>query len=174
MAFLRKVRARIRNIRDPTYLEVTDTYRIDENDYQGNKVIQRVVISNSVFSIYPRSFKDCTSLVEINIPNCINYIGNDVLKGCTSLQKIYVPNFIGSYGYRLMFGTKILFQLQVPTTLKYLNNNTFIPSEDESFLVPHGFEEIFDGAFRDCLNFKIIIIPNSIKTIEYNAFMGCS
>lgn len=41
-------------------------------------------------------------------------------------------------------------------------------------MLSEGLEIIGIGAFYECPEIKTIVIPNSVKTIEFKVFMGCN
>ena len=47
-------------------------------------------------------------------------------------------------------------------------------SKSDEIALPYGTEEIEDGAFKDCTNLKIILIPDSVTSIGKSAFENCT
>ena len=47
-------------------------------------------------------------------------------------------------------------------------------SKSDEIALPYGTEEIEDGAFKDCTNLKIILIPDSVTSIGESAFENCT
>lgn len=93
---------------------------IEESDFGGSEILNNtytgeigtISINGPITTISEEAFKDCTALVEIEIPNTVTTIGDSAFAGCTNLEvycesetpaalgatvfdataKIYVPN----------------------------------------------------------------------------------
>ena len=114
----------------------------------GNNVITKVVIPNSVTSIGSHAFYDCASLTSIIIPNSVTSIGSNAFGGCTSLRSINIPNsvtFIGEYAFHDC------------TSLTSIN-------------IPNSVTSINSSAFGYCTSLTSIEIPNSVTYIEDDVF----
>ena len=60
----------------------------------GNSVITKVVLPNSITDIGGFAFYKCTLLKSINIPNSVTVIANYAFGGCTSLISVNIPNSV--------------------------------------------------------------------------------
>lgn len=64
--------------------------------------IEKIIIPDSVKTLYPLAFEDFSSLTEIIIGNGLTYICDFAFRGCKSLTEIIVPEnviFIGEYAF---------------------------------------------------------------------------
>ena len=114
----------------------------------GRTSLTSVNIPNSVTSIIYGAFESCTSLIKINIPNSVKNIGNKAFKDCTSLTSINIPNGVGDIGEETFEGC---------TSLKSIN-------------IPNSVTGIGNGAFYGCTSLKTINIPSSVTSINWSAF----
>ena len=53
----------------------------------GKETLKAVVLPQAA-DIEAETFKGCTNLISVVIPECVNYIGNDAFNGCSSLESL--------------------------------------------------------------------------------------
>ncbi len=147
------------------------TYAIEAKDVKkmpAETVIPQAYNNKAVTTIASNAFYGCTGLTSITIPDSVTSIGFSAFQGCTGLTSITVP-FVGEaengtsntyFGY--IFGASSCFANQhyVPTSLK----NVVITGETK----------IYPAAFRNCKELTSITIPDSVTSIGYTAFSGCT
>ena len=114
----------------------------------GNGVITKIVIPNSVTNIGNSAFFNCTSLISVNIPNSVTNIDFYAFFNCTSLTSINIPSSVTSIGDYAFTGC---------TSLKSVN-------------IPDSVTSIGDYAFAGCTSLKSVNIPNSVTSIGDYAF----
>ena len=59
------------------------------NFYINDQEIKDLVVPNSVTSIRPRTFSNCSSFTSVTIPNSVTSIGYKAFNGCNKLYHIY-------------------------------------------------------------------------------------
>ena len=140
------------NITSDNTVEVTS----DGNNYQGltTATIPETVTYDgttySVTSIGSWAFKGCSSLTSITLPNSVTSIGDDAFNGCTSLP--------------------------VEDNLRYADTY-LVEAVDKSlstYTIKAGTNWIGDYAFDGCSSLTSITIPNSVTSIGWGAFNGCT
>lgn len=97
------------------------------------------------------TFKDCTSLVYINIPYRLTEIGKDSFMNCISLTFIEIPSPVRKIG---------------DNAFAHCNSLTDVT-------IPDGVEFIGENAFASCTSLASITIPNSVKKLGVKAFENC-
>ncbi len=121
------------------------------NDFcSGNTTIKKVVIPDSVKSAGYYTFKDCTSLTDVELGRGLIYLSYGMFMGCTSLENINIPSnveLIYDYSFRDC------------TSLTNVN-------------IAEGTEEISEQAFANTTALKSLKLPNSLVTIGEAAFMN--
>ena len=147
-----------------------------------------ITIPNSVTSIGEYTFSGCSSLKSITIPNSVTSIGDDAFWHCSSLTSITIPNSVTSIGYRAFDNCDKLNQINVDTAnTKFSSVNGVLFNKDKtelirypegkadaSYAIPNSVTSIGYGAFRGCSSLASITIPNSVTSIDWYAFFGCS
>ena len=126
------------------------------SDYSGSVTIQATVNYNDnqydVTSIAARAFRNCTSLISVNLPNSITGIGVSAFHGCTSLISINLPNGITDILNSAFEGCSSLTNIDIPNSIT----------------------SISDYTFRNCTSLTSIDFPNSITSIGHSAFAYCT
>ena len=133
-----------------TDVKVKNTFLQDET-FEGNQDIQSVKLPSRLRKIFPRTFKDCVSLVNILMPNDLEVIGRSAFEGCTALSRIFLPESLKSISNMAFKGCANLIKLFLPNSL--LN----IGSE----------------AFAGCISLREIQLPPNLVYVAPNAFIGC-
>lgn len=141
----------------------------------GNKVI----IGSTLRKIDSYAFKDCTSMLYIEIPTSVEEIGEGILSGCESLGSISLP-FTGAtkqlsttlYPFGYLFGT----QVQDTTKFTATQQSVSIMSQYYSS-ANYTSESTYQGTWST----ETYYIPNNMRIIEYTgtvipvrAFEGCT
>ena len=106
----------------------------------------------SIISISPYAFDECTGLVSIDIPEGVMSIGEGAFYGCSSLISVELPN-----------------------RLTEIDDVVFTEcSSLASITIPEGVTSIGDDAFDDCNSLISVILPKSLNYIGYAAFESCT
>ena len=128
------------------------------------------------------------SITHITIPEGVTTIGHRVFLGCSALQCIDIPNSVTTIGYYVFYGCSalqcinvsddnpnytsvdgILFNKQLSTIIQFPEGGNI-----EVYNIPNSVTTIGYGAFYGCSSLQSIDIPNSVTTIGDGAFYGCS
>ena len=142
-----------------------------------------ITIPNSVTSIDDRAFWGC-GLTSINIPNSVSSIGESAFWG-SDLTSINIPNSVSSIGDRVFSFCRGLKSIVVESgNSKYDsrdNCNAIIETATNTLLagcknttIPNSVNSIGYAAFEGCSGLTSVSIPNSVNSIGSSAFAGCS
>lgn len=163
------------------------TSNITEQYIDG--VLQNSVQANYTFSttgehivkykitspIINQTFKNCTNLVSVTIPDTITTIQYSTFEGCTSLTDIVLSN-LTLLGDTMFKGCTSLSKVVVPNVIRItlINNNTFQNcSSLTSFEIPQSVTQIKLQAFISS-GLTSITIPSGVTTIGNQVFSNCS
>ncbi len=145
--------------------------------FNGCNNLEEISFSNDMVSIGDYAFYNCSSLTTITIPNNVTSIGNKAFDNSGHL----VAN-IDSAGARAVSRAGYAFRLAGEKyDLRYVydweNNEslsiTGVDNDVLSIVIPDEVTEIGSEAFENRTNLESVIIPNSLTTVGYCAFLGC-
>ena len=103
------------------------------------------------------AFYECTNLTRINIHQGITTLGNSCFHSSAISGDIDLPNLtsIGNYGVFASTNIKKIIDLGKITTTGV------------------GGGQTQNGTFALCKQLTDVVLPNTLKTIEYDTFYGC-
>ena len=144
--------------------------------FSGCTSLNSFSIPENVVSISYSAFENCTSLTNIKIPAKVEYIAGSAFKDCTSLSEITFSgdnNYIDSTAFDntawlnnqndgVIYIGKLLYCYKGE-----MPSNTTITVKDGTEIITAG---VFDGK-EELVG---VVLPNSVKRIESNAFYECS
>ena len=143
--------------------------------FQRCEKLNNVATSNSVTKIRDFAFEGCLSLASIaSIIANITSIENGVFENCTSLVNVVIPDNVTSIGIRAFKGCSDLLSIDICDYVTSIGNNAFERTNLEIVVIPDGVIKISCRLFNECNNLKQITIPNSVTSIEEAAFRFCS
>ena len=181
-----------------------------------------VSIPNSVTSIGNFIFNGCTSLESIvvesgnskydsrdncnaiietatntllagckntTIPNSVTSIGDSAFSGCSGLTSVTIPNSVTSIGDWAFSGCSGLTRVDISSIkawlgikfadydsnpLSYAQHLYLNGEEVKDLVIPNSVTSIGYKAFAGCSGLTSVSIPNSVNSIGDRAFWGCS
>ena len=159
---------------------------IDKHDGILTKVsgsVEEFIVPNDVYAIGHDCFKDLDDLKRVIIHPAVIRIEENAFRGCNKNAEICFRANTFPYDCNFYFnpeGLKVRYSYLDDYYEKAshnhkdykINKDTFIGADDydEILIIPNGVRKIAPNAFFRKKNLKIVIIPESIKTIEKQTF----
>lgn len=84
-----------------------------------------IIIPNSIDTIAPFAFFDCSNLALITIPNTTKYIGAAAFKGCKNITSINLPDSIRSIEGFMFSSCTNLKNIKIPNTVTHILTGAF-------------------------------------------------
>lgn len=140
----------------------------------SNCVNLKNIIFNGCKEIGTNTFKGCSAIQQINIPEGVTRIGEDAFSGCKSLESIIIPNGVETIEMSAFEFCDNLRKISFPPSLKTIKWYAFrYCSSLDSISLP-GLNSIGIDAFNGCTNLKELRVPSTLEKIEESAFSGCN
>ena len=171
---------------------------LGSSTFQNCVSLERIDLSATLEGIGTSAFEGCTALTSIILPKNITSLGSNIFKGCTSLRVASLQYKMSTIPMGMFDGCTALetvnskqeitavlsFGFRNCRSLKNVELGALTTVESGAFRGCSGIEEIDlsvcslkkleDSMFYDCTDLKTIKIPNTVKSIHYNAFANCA
>ena len=153
----------------------TSLKEIGAETFKGCSELNSIILPNEVTRIGNGAFSGCNNLSSINIPDGVTSIGESAFSDCSSLSSINIPDGVTSIGESAFYGCGSLDSIVLPESLTSISESAFrICSGLVSITLPDGVASIGDYAFSGCSSLSSIELPESLTSIGKRAFSGCS
>ena len=168
------------------YLYTSDD-TIGDLTFWGCTGLTSINIPNTVTTIGGQAFWCCRGFTSVTIPNSVTKIGEWAFANCSGLISIAIPYSLTTIGMSAFQGCTSLKEYIVSENnplLKSIEGGLFSKdgtkliafpcNKSSSYTIPNSVTTIDDNAFYDCTGLTFVNIPNSVTTIGRNAFGYCS
>lgn len=127
-----------------------------------------IIIPKNVTSIPDSAFYNCSGLTSITISDNVKSIGYAAFGGCSELKEVHINN--------LESWLKIVFESEDSNPVYKAKNGLYINGNrlKGDIVIPNSVTSINFGAFYGCSELTSIKIPSSVTRIGDYAFYGCS
>lgn len=161
---------------------------IPNNAFADCQQLSSIVLQGPVTRIGESSFSSCEALTTINMPDELTVIDNFAFYRCNSLSSITIPKRVTTIGYLALADCSSLSSFNVAEGNSYYSsengvlfnkNKTILlqypqAKSETSYIIPNSVTSITYMAFFGCSILTSVTIPNSMKNIGEYAFESCS
>ena len=138
--------------------------------FQGNNILEKVILPDTIETIWQYAFYDCHTLEEIILPDSVTTIEIGAFKNCRSLRKINIPEKVTIIEESTFENCYSLESVEIKVELKEIKTNSFKDCELlEAFDIPET-TVVHHPAFSNCNFIKKVVIPEGTTTINPSAF----
>lgn len=131
----------------------------------NNSFSGRVIVPSETTIIEEDAFSNCTLVTEIFVPSTVLNIHEKAFNCCFALTRIEVdeqnPNYCSVDG--------VLFNKDKTILKLYPPNKSGI-----TYNIPHSVITLGTAAFSECKNIQTITIPEEVRFIHDECFLGCT
>ena len=154
-----------------------------------NYSISAVTIENGVTSIGSYAFFDCVQMKSVSIPGSVETIGGWAFANCDNLESIIIPYGVKLISNGAFYDCDTLKSVTISATVTQIREYSFsscdmlenitVDSENQYFS-NDNYGVLFNKDKSNLLNYPIgntrtsYEIPDSVKTVEDEAFGGCT
>ncbi len=142
--------------------------------FKGCTSLTEIVLPDNLTSIGAGSFYGCTSLTEMRIPDGVKAIPEYAFGNCTSLKKIAIPDGVTEIGASALEGCRALEEIPMPTEIATIGARAFYGCSALVEVALNGVQSVGEYAFYGCKSIGKIEIPASVKSVSAYAFAECS
>ena len=133
------------------------TYEVGPQVFKNNSTLTSLTVPSGYTFIGDQAFYSCQALQSLNLENAktLTKIRNQAFAFCPKLKTVDMTNAtkLSETGYAAFFDCRQLTSVLLPTS---------------------GIKTISCGSFEGCTSLSKIEIPDSVTSIEANAFSQCS
>lgn len=150
-------------------------FSIKNNAYDNMTSLKRVSIADSVTTIQDNAFNGVSSVEKLNLSNKLETIKGWAFNGLSGVKSIEIPGTVTTFDSAAFGGMSGLTTLELGEGLTNISggdrwNGIFQGAGIEELVLPNGFKTLGAYVFKNCNSLKKVIVPDSIETIDGNAF----
>lgn len=159
--------------------------------------LSEVNLPSTMRTIGNGCFANCKSLENIKLPESLKSIGGGTFQGCSFLSELELPEGLEGI-HREAFVESGLKELRIPKSVKWLEVVCFVYAMEletvtidapldvlpawsfygntslKNLYLCDGIERIGNYAMVQCPSIETLVLPSSLKYVEYGAVSNCS
>lgn len=158
-------------------IRIPNSVKIIESGAFAQSGLENIIFeeNSKLESLGGWAFRYCSSLKEVNLPESITVIEDQLFENCTSLSNINFSDNIEAINHYAFSGCESLEEITLSNKLSTIGDYAFSECEKlNEVVLPNSLTAIGTGAFSDCIGLSEIIITDMLKSVGRGAFAGCS
>ena len=134
-----------------------------------------ITIPNTVTAIGNYAFRNCTGLKTVTLHNSITSVGKEAFEGCVGLVSVTFSNNLSSIGDRAFYNCTGLKSISFPSSLTTIGSEAFYGCSGlKKLVIPDNVTEIKAEAFEGCRGLKDVTLSKNLTSLNSNTFGNCS
>ena len=147
---------------------------IAESLFKGCWRLRKVRLGPHVTTIGESAFKDCEFLQHLPLPESVRRIATSAFENCKNLVDLGQPSSLELVGLYALDNTALQWMQDGPIYLGNALCGYGGSMPDHACLEVHdGTTTVAEAALRERRHLESVIFPESLKSIEYEAFNEC-
>ena len=148
--------------------------QICDSAFRNCSSLVSIEIPESVITIQNYAFSGCKNLSKVELHEGLTSLGENAFNDCSSLEKIKIPNGVHGLSKQIFYNCAKLTSIILPKSITYIEFEAFGGcSSLTEIQIPNGVGSIRGYAFSECKKLSKLEIPESVTYIEDGAFDGC-
>ena len=136
--------------------------------------IKTGINGHNTIGIGDYAFYKCTSLINMELPEFVRYIGKSAFYGCNSLKSINIPYGMITIQDSAFSDCKSLINIEFPDTIRFICGCAFYGCDSlTSIELPCNLHVVDVGLFEECNSLERVVIP-PVYRIDNGAFYNCT
>lgn len=137
--------------------------------------LEQIHFPAGLTSIDLSAFENCTALTAVTLPKRLTELGGAAFENCSALKSVWIPKSLTNNGSGDGFkGCTALTDITFETGITKIADRQFDGSPIKSITIPGTVTTVGMGAFSDCANLTAIDLPTSVTEIDGYAFENCT
>ena len=141
--------------------------------FQGCHNLQNLHFNPDQQSIQAFTFAGCSGLKNLTLPKSLLVVGEQAFADCISLRQIDLPQNMERIGQRAFAAALALDSIGFYAKELTIGPGAFEGATNLESLILRGVKSVGEGAFRSCLNLRLLEIGTEMESIDSDAFLGC-
>lgn len=158
---------------------------IDEYAFYQCTGLTAVTLDEGVTVVERRAFYCCRALASVIFPDSLTTVGEEAFAATDQLTTVTIPKNVSRIGMDAFGYCSVLTGIHVAEANQHYSSHDGVlydkamtrliqaPGGITQCVVPQGVKIIGENAFFECRKLKLVILPDSITTIERAAFYDC-
>ena len=160
--------AAVQNCTSLTTADLSGVVSVGTSAFEGCTSLTSVQLPNAA-SIGDGAFRACDALADVTFPTTSTAIGKFAFACCTSLTEVKITAYSLTLGQSAFYNSGLQW-ISITGEIKTIEPWTFAECPLRVMCIPEGVTSIGYRAFYNCKELCSIYIPDSVKSINNDAF----
>lgn len=130
-------------------------------------------IAEGTITTGPSSFRDCTLLTGVTLPESMASLGSYTFRDCCGITAITLPDNMTSIGDHAFYRCTALTDINIPDRLVSIGSGAFSNCCIKEINIPNSVTDIKDNAFFGCKMLEHVTLPDNMTSIPDYMFQAC-